>query len=201
MTDEQAILSPVRRATVRDVNFAVHVARQWRRELGHIGRRALINRIEGRRGGGVYIGEYNDTEAGFLHHGTMKDECHLFQAGVAYDLQRRSVGLEMVKMFVDDCIEQGTVRLISLRCLADTDANAFWSAAGFKKLPAPERGRTGLLNVWHRWLPAAVQLPGVFVPKRRLHACPDCGKETYDTWSAGARRWATCPACTAKRIS
>lgn len=190
----------VRRASPNDVNFVLHVARQWTYELGFLSKQALMDRVEGRNPGGVYIGNYNDTEAGFLQHGAMRAECSIFQAGVSYDLTRRTVGAELVQMFIDDCIQSGTVKLISLRCLVDTDANAFWEAMGFKRLPRPERGKKGLLSVWHRRLPAFLD-EGLFIAKRREHPCPGCGKKTYDTWTEGGRRWRTCPVCTEARFA
>ena len=190
-------------AKVKDIKFIEHLSNRFSYEVGFIPRIALVNRIEGRRGGGVLLARVNRQEGGFLHYGSMlRGECRIFQAAIDYDLQRQHHGLALVSDFIERADEAG-VRLITCRCLADLNANRFWKSAGFKQLMV-ERGAKGPLLVWAKRLHLEEDLlAGKIVPAIpiRTHACPDCGKHVTRTFGPKGQIYKTCRVCTQARLA
>jgi hypothetical protein len=178
-------------ATPADLAYVVDLAKRHAHALGFVARAALARKIELAR---VDLARENGQPCGFLHHGSFANkrtpgEARIFQACVQYDAQRRHHGLNLVERFLAKAEAAGT-RRVSLRCLSDLDANQFWPLAGFERL-GTEPGRKGELIVWGKQL---ADDAGNFLT--RWHPCPRCGIRTVDTWTAGPRRWTTCPACT-----
>ena len=196
LTDNNTDLGIVRRATTTDVPYIMKLHRHFDYELGFLSKTAYTERIERGISGGVLVMMVNNQHAGFICHNSLnKPVVSIAQACVDYQLQRRHYGMNLVEQYLAQAESKG-VQMVTLRCLASTDANHFWQALGFRRADV-ELGRRGILNVWHKRL----RHDGLAVAASRVHPCPDCQQETTDTWTDGGKRWATCPACTAKRIS
>src|SRR5689334_11632091 len=191
----------VRAAGPADLPYVVHLLKRNTEALGFLPRAALAEKIELRQ---IWLSLENGEPAGFLHHGSLAaPEVRIFQAAVQYDARRRHLGLALVQDLADRAAAAGA-RGISLRCLSFLDANDFWEAAGFTRLGA-EPGAKGTLNVWAKQLEPASSAPsfvrghmdrGVnFAFHSRLHACPNCGRPTFDTWTRGAARRRLCRDC------
>lgn len=202
------------RATPADLAYVVHLQKRHGDAIGFLPRLALAQKIDLGR---VWLARENGEPAGFLHHGTLNaPEVRIFQAAVQYDARRRRLGLALVDELLTRAAAAGA-RGVSLRCLSYLEANAFWTAAGFRLL-ATEPGAKGTLNVWVRelvgggeWgvggkadgnrasLPTPLLSTSHLCFSSRVHSCPSCGAPTTDTWSRGARRHRLCPACLAGR--
>jgi N-acetylglutamate synthase-like GNAT family acetyltransferase len=192
----------IRPATLSDWSYIEHLTNHFSYELGFIPRVAFLNRIEGRRGGGVLMNVVNKQEGGFLHFGSMRrDECRIFQAAIDYDLQRQHHGLALVKRFVQIADEAG-VRLITCRCLVGLNAQHFWKSAGFEHVGVEQVAR-GLLWVWAKRLHliddllAGRQPP--LLPMRQSH-CRGCGNDCTYTRGPKGQLWKLCAACTRERV-
>lgn len=200
MTIEQTEISLARPS---DLPFIEHLSNRFSWEVGFVPRIALVNRIEGRRGGGVLLARVNGQEGGFLHYGSLlRDECRLFQAAIDYDLQRQHHGLALVEKFVEQVDEAG-VRLITLRCLASLNANKFWTAAGFKR-SGIEQGARGPLVVWAKRLHVNEDLlAGKLLPQipRRTRACLGCGTVCTYTRGPKGQLYRMCENCVARRLN
>ena len=190
-------------AKIRDLKFIEHLSNRFNHAVGFIPRIALVNRIEGRAGGGVLLARVNKQEGGFLHYGSMiHNECRIFQAAIDYDLQRQHHGLTLVNDFIERADDAG-VRLITLRCRTDLNANRFWQAAGFRHVQT-ERGMRGNLFVWAKRLHLEADLlAGQPVPALplRLHACANCGKPATGTIGPKGQLYRTCRTCTKARLT
>jgi hypothetical protein len=193
--------SVVRAARVRDWSYIEHLSNHFSYELGFIPKIAFINRIEGRRGGGVLLNVVDKQSGGFLHYGTMRDggECRIFQSAIDYQLQRQHHGLSLVNEFVEQADAAG-VRLITCRCLITLDANRFWRAAGFQQVGV-EQGARGRLAVYAKRLQmnedllAGIQPPLITF---RTQTCKACGKSTTYTRGPKGELWKLCAACVSK---
>lgn len=198
----------IRRATLDDIPYIEHLTNRFSRELGFIPRVAIENRIAGVRGGYVGLATENDDPAGFLHTGSLaRLECRIFQAAIQYDAQRRHLGQALVSNFLAEARASG-VKLVTLRCLSDLDANAFWESMGFRRVctePVSGNKNRGLrLNVWALRTHTSADLltPGFIPPpiRTRLQACRDCGRATTFTRGPRGELWKLCTACTRKRV-
>lgn len=194
----------IRPASARDLPYIENLSNKLSYELGFIPRIALENRIEGRRGGGVTMALENDDLAGFLHYGSMRSTvCRIFQAAIQYDAQRRHHGESLVRGFEAQATENG-IRLISLHCLHDLDANEFWRLMGYRRVGV-ERGSKGPLIHWVKRIhhPADFENPDFSPPPipRRTHPCPACGRAVTRTFGRKGQIWKTCRPCTAARQS
>ena len=201
-----ATSTTVRRATLADLPYVDALCGRFSREVGFIPRIAIENRISGNRGGYVGVAIENDDPAGFLHTGSLaRPECRIFQAAIQYDAQRQRHGRLLVNDFIDVARAAG-VKLVTLRCLSDLDANAFWRAAGFRRVGiepvSGRKNRGALLNVWARRLHTIDELlaPGFrlpAIPMRRL-TCRGCGRPC-STFARGpqGQLFKQCPRCVA----
>lgn len=189
----------VRPATVGDLAYIESLTNKLSYELGFIPRVALVNRIEGKRGGGVTMALENDDLAGFLHYGSMRSPtCRIFQAAIQYDAQRRHHGEQLVRHFESHARDNGT-RLITLHCLHDLDANNFWKQMGYRRVGV-ERGAKGPLIHWIKLMlhPEDLANPRFIPPPipRRTHPCPTCGRATTRTFGPKGQIYKTCRPCT-----
>lgn len=198
----------VRPATLDDIPYIEHLNNRFSRELGFIPRVALENRINGTRGGYVGLATENDEPAGFLHTGSMiRPECRIFQAAIQYDAQRRHLGQELVADFITTARARG-VKLVTLRCLSDLDANTFWRSMGFRRAGyervSGEKNRGARLIVWARRLHTMNDLltPG-FIPPAiplRTHRCNGCNRSCTYTRGPKGELWKLCATCTRDRV-
>jgi GNAT superfamily N-acetyltransferase len=171
-------------ATSADLPFVVSLQKAYHRALGFLPRAALDEKI---RLGQVLLARTGRARAGFLHHGSpSRPEVRVFQLAVTRAAQGRGAGGALVDALLESA---AGARGVSLRCLADLEANRFWKAVGFR-LHATEPGARGTLNVWVRRIGSS---PFHFVS--RVHPCPACGAPTVDTWVRGARRLSLCAEC------
>jgi N-acetylglutamate synthase-like GNAT family acetyltransferase len=195
------------RAAPADLPYVVHLQKRYADALGFLPRAALAEKIEL---GQVWLSLENGEPAGFLHHGSLAvPEVRIFQAAVQYDARRRHLGLALVQSLADRAAATGA-RGISLRCLSFLEANDFWRAAGFTLL-GTETGAKGTLNVWAQQIEASPTETGFvrghmdrgvnFAFHSRLHACPACGRPTFDTWTRGAVRRRLCRDCLARGVA
>jgi GNAT superfamily N-acetyltransferase len=177
-------------AAARDLPFVVAMQKQHASALGFIPRMALGEKIARQQ---IWLARVGGKPAGFLHHGSLaRPEVRIFQAAVCPAVRRKRLGIALVNDLLRRAAGAGA-KGVSLRCLETLDANAFWRAAGFRRL-ATEPGGKGTLNVWVKRLGAH---PGRFGFASRVHACPGCGTPTVDTWVRGARRLSLCEGCVA----
>jgi GNAT superfamily N-acetyltransferase len=182
----QSCTPDVRIARPCDLSFVMDVSKRETYAIGFIPRFAMQRKIELGR---ILLGQENDCEAGFLHYGSFRaPEVRIFQSAIRYDARRRGLALAMVESLVSTCRANGNVA-ISLRCLEELEANAFWEAAGFVRI-AQEPGRRGTLNVWVRPIN-----PGKVTIESRVQRCRKCGRPTPHLWTAGGKRWSLCPDC------
>jgi GNAT superfamily N-acetyltransferase len=185
----------IRSAMPRDLGFLVNLLKRNSGALGFLPRAAILEKVLKRH---VRLAVLDGMPAGYLIHGSLaREEVRVFQAAVRGDARRRHLG----RALVEDLVRRATLagaRAISLRCLDDLNANAFWQSSGFR-LAGKEPGRTGTLNIWGiRLRPSercqAEQLPP-FEFQSRMHPCPRCGRGTMDTWTRGGVRHRRCASC------
>lgn len=199
----------IRRATLEDLRFIEHLSTRFSREVGFIPRIALENRITGARGGYVGLATENDDPAGFLHTGSMRrPECRIFQAAICYDAQRRHLGQALVGDFLQTAQGNG-VKLVTLRCLSDLDANSFWQSMGFRRAGyepvSGTKNRGSTLIVWAKRLHTFADLmtPGFIPPQipMRLNRCKQCGLACTYTRGPKGELWKLCATCVRKRAT
>lgn len=193
----------IRPARLRDLKYIDALCARFSREVGFIPRIALENRINGSRNGYVGLALENGDPAGFLHTGSLlKPEARIFQAAIQYDAQRCHHGKALVNDFIDKATRSG-VKLVTLRCLSDLDANAFWKAMGFvhvgTEAVSGSKNAGKSLFIWARRLHTLDDLmePG-FVPPRlpmRTHSCQSCGRKCTYSRGPNGELWKLCGRC------
>lgn len=198
----------IRRATLDDIPYIVHLNNRFSRELGFIPKIALENRINQTRAGYVGLALENNDPAGFLHTGSLaKPEARIFQAAIQYDAQRCHIGKALVSDFLNEARTSG-VKLVTLRCLSDLDANHFWKSMGFRHVlterVSGQKNRGAMLRVWALRLHTIEDLltPG-FIPPAiplRTHRCKSCGRSCTYTRGPSGELWKLCAACVRKRM-
>jgi hypothetical protein len=133
-------------ASLSYAGFVDDLARKNSEALSYIPRPKLEHYD---RSGQIIVELENGDPCGFLIHGRSPDVMKVYQACVCYDARRWQHGLRMVDELVRRATRSGC-SAIRLRCAADLDANAFWTACGFNlvkvELGGVRRGRT--INVY-----------------------------------------------------
>jgi hypothetical protein len=138
----------IRPATIADLDWCVHLHRQFAYALGFIPKAGMEKALGANH---VTLAEENGEPAGYLLHRTLHGEPHIHsivQAAVAMDAQRRHHGLAAL---VELERSAGT-DLLQCWCADDLESNAFWHAAGFLAvgLRNPENVRSRNLILWRK---------------------------------------------------
>lgn len=166
--DQSTQAREIRTATPADLNFVLHLARQFSNNVGFIPRSAIDEYLDRQA---ITIAFENGQPAGYLlGNPRLKWQPALrpiSQAAIAYDAQRRRHGYALIAKLETEARAAGQAGLQAI-CRTDLEANLFWQAAGFVKIChlRPDTARKRDLIVWRK--PLIKKLPLWFAqpPKR-----------------------------------
>lgn len=159
-----------------ELTYTVSLAKKFTDQIGFLSTAALEHYAII---GGVIQAWENGQECAYIAGTHSKSDqprlAQIYQAAVAMDLQRRQIGLELVREWELKALTRGAYG-VQLWCAADIDANEFWAAAGYtavgRRPGGRRRGREHIL--WQK------ALSGLFVP--------DSQKETHQEARQSVRK-------------
>jgi GNAT superfamily N-acetyltransferase len=159
-------------ATTAQLSFLLDLQKKFSNQLGFLPRQAIQEYVDTRR---VLIARENGEPAGYLlaprRLASLPHVVPLVQTAIAFDAQRRGLGLLLVDVVTAWAISDGR-SMLQAWCRADLTANDFWRSAGF--FPVAQRrtpnARRQPLILWRRPLTAILPTAMLALPTRAGHA-------------------------------
>lgn len=157
---------PVVIATPADMSFVLDLQRRHTNALGFLPRAAIDWCLLNQR---VRLATENGEPAGYVLGRPAYRWAPLMrpitQAAVAFDAQRRHIGLSLVARVCEEAAAAGQIGVQSM-CAQGLDANIFWKAAGFIEIgrlsPANTRGRE--MICWRKFFTRKLPLWAAMMP-------------------------------------
>jgi GNAT superfamily N-acetyltransferase len=132
------------------VKYTVALAKKLTNEIGFI---PATRYEDAGAAGRLLIQTLNDDPCGFLVFGPpFKGRIHVWQTAVQVDARRRQAATALLENLKRYAADKSAFEVV-LRCRHDLEANAFWTAAGFRHFATSQGGRSRGGQILHYSLP------------------------------------------------